>query len=176
MTTSKRIKPASITRHDAERLVTEIAALANDQRAINSALDAEIIAARDKVKVPLANIAASIKEKSALVRAWADENPDAFDKRKSIDFANGTIGFRTGTPKAALLNRSWTWEKVLDAVTRILPAFVRNKPEIDKEAIIGQREELSEYLPMVGIKVVQEETFFIEPRLTDDDATVREAA
>ena len=65
------------------------------------------------------------------------------------------------------LSRAWTWEKILEKVRAVLPAFVRERPEVDKEAIISQAEDLKEYLPMVGVKVTQGESFFIEPNLTD---------
>ncbi len=80
---------------------------------------------------------------------------------------SGTLGFRTGTPALKLLSRAWNWQKVLEACQFILPAFIRNKPEIDKEQIIAQRDELREFLPKVGLKVDQGESFFVEPKLTE---------
>lgn len=98
---------------------------------------------------------------------WASRNPSEFPKdRKSIEFASGIIGFRTGTPALALLNKKWSWAKVLTAVQEKLPNFIRSKPEVDKEAIISQREELDIFLPDIGVKVVQGETFYVEPALT----------
>ena len=86
-------------------------------------------------------------------------------------------GFRTGTPRLVLLNRKWNWALVLEKVQALLPNFIRNKPEIDKEALISQRAELAEFLPMVGVKVTQAEAFFVEPKLENlENATTREAA
>jgi phage host-nuclease inhibitor protein Gam len=111
-----------------------------------------------------------IKEKSEALRAWAEANPDQFPRdRKSIQFVTGVLGFRTGTPKLALLGKT-TWDMALRAVMGLLPNFVRNEPAIDKEAILAQRDELADFLPKVGLKVTQEEAFFIEPALTDTDA------
>jgi phage host-nuclease inhibitor protein Gam len=75
-------------------------------------------------------------------------------------------GFRSGTPSLALLNRKWNWEKVLAACQSVLPNFIRNKPEIDKAAIILQREELAEVLPLIGVKVKKAEGFFVDANLT----------
>lgn len=172
----KRIKTTPVTREDAEALVIQIACAVNRQREIIAEIDARTLELKERHKDELAGIAKSIKEKSTVVQSWAEENPEDFGKAKSLRLAGGTIGFRTGTPKLVLLTRKWTWEKVLEAVQRILPDFIRNKPEVDKEAIIARREELAEFLPMVGLEVAQGESFFIEPDLSDHAATLKEAA
>jgi len=108
-----------------------------------------------------------------VLRAWAEASPDQFPKGiKSLALAAGTLGFRTGTPKLALLSRAWNWEKVLTQAQRLIPAFIRSKPELDKEAILSQRdEEILQYaIKACGMKVVQDESFYIEPNLTDTDA------
>ncbi len=116
----------------------------------------------------LAECAQALQVKTEALRAWAEANPDQFAKgRKSIEFLSGTLGFRTGTPKLALVSRAWTWVKALAAVQLLLPSFIRSVPEIDKEAIIAQREELAEFLPKCGLKVAQDESFFVEPKLTE---------
>jgi phage host-nuclease inhibitor protein Gam len=163
-----RIKKSliEITRDDASRLVHEIAELTVEERDQKNEMDAAILAIREKYSARLNEIKSEVSEKTSLVQAWAQANPEAFGKLRSIQFECGRVGYRTGTPKLKLLNRKWTWESCLAAVQKILPAFIRNKPEIDKEAIINQREELAEYLPLVGMKIEQDETFFIEPDLS----------
>lgn len=70
--------------------------------------------------------------------------------------------------RSRLLNRKWNWEKVVDALQHRLPAFLRDKPEVDKAALLAQRDEpvIRENLPLVGLKVTQDEGFFVEPKLT----------
>ena len=65
------------------------------------------------------------------------------------------------------MEEPWSRRPVTAAVERLLPNFIRNKPEVDKEAIIGQRDDLAEFLPKVGLKVMQEESFYVEPKLTE---------
>ena len=79
------------------------------------------------------------------------------------------VGFRTGTPKLALLNRQWTWEKVLAAVRQLLPNFIRETPTVDKEALIAQRDDqnLQYALPLCGMKIVQDESFYVEPKIEE---------
>jgi phage host-nuclease inhibitor protein Gam len=162
----KRIKLQStaLSRAEVETLVGQIAEATNSKRATMAEIDEHILALRKQYEPGLTQIETEIKTKSALVKSWAEANREEFGKLKSIRLTFGTIGFRTGTPKLTLLSR-WTWDKALAAVQTVLPAFVRSKPEIDKEAIIAQRAELGEFLPMAGLKITQAESFFIEPDL-----------
>lgn len=124
---------------------------------------------------------ADIKTKSALVQAWAEANPDEFSKKKHVDFFAGKVGFRTGTPKLKCVT-GWTFNRVLEKLQSLAwgHAFVRVKSEVDKEAIIAghaqgtfQPAELRE----IGVKVEQDEAFFIEPNLAViQDRLVKEAA
>ena len=169
---SNRIKKSlalGITsRADAEAGVTRLAEVVNARRAFASAMDDEILAIRNRYELKLGQLDAQIEQTTGDLEAWAVANPSEFGKRKSIEFLNGTVGFRTGTPKLSLLSPAWTWEKVTAAVERLLPNFIRNKPEVDKESILGQRDELAEFLPSVGLKVTQGESFYVEPKLTEE--------
>ena len=160
------------TREEAEAVMNELALAENNKRHISTVLDREILAAQERVAPALAQCEEVIREKSAALKAWAEANPHLFSKRKSIDLLAGTLGFRTGTPKLALLNKQWNWETVTEAVQHFLPNFIRNKPEVDKEAILGQREEeiIKFTLPKCGLKVTQGESFFVEPNLTETEA------
>jgi phage host-nuclease inhibitor protein Gam len=161
------------TRADAEAAMRDLANTANNARKITAMRDAAVLAINEKYEPALAECAQAIATKSDALRAWAEANPSEFPKdRKSIQFPGGLLGFRTGTPKLVLLNRKWTWKTATQAVLNNLLPFIRREPEIDKEALIAQREDpvIAETLPKCGLKVTQEETFYIEPALTDTDA------
>jgi phage host-nuclease inhibitor protein Gam len=160
------------TREEAEARMNDLAVAANHRISLIADMDAEILAIKDEYEAWIAKQDADIKQAAADLEAWALANPDQFEKPKSLAFLSGTLGFRTGTPKLALLNRKWNWETVTSAVERMLPNFIRTKPEVDKDAILGQRDELAEFLPQVGLKVTQDEGFFIEPKLTKKAVTL----
>jgi phage host-nuclease inhibitor protein Gam len=168
-----RIKPATLTRDDAERLVGEIAAAVNQQRSITAQIDDEILRIRTSREGDLVDLAAAIKEKSALVQAWADANHDAFGNRKSLTLTHGTIGYRTGNPKVKTL-AGWTFSRVLEKL-KSLPwghAFVRVKEELDKDAILSTHATGSFSpgdLRTIGVRVEQDETFFVDPNLTETE-------
>jgi phage host-nuclease inhibitor protein Gam len=167
-----RIKPKNLTREDAERLVGEIAAATNRQRAINTEIDSKIIAIRSRYEGELSSLDATIKEKSKLVQAWADENHTEFANRRSIEMSHGVIGFRKGNPKVKCL-KGFTFDRVLEKLSDLrLFQWVRTKREVDKDQI------LSDYaggnvepgrLRDIGVSIVQEDSFFIEPTLTETE-------
>lgn len=176
---SKRIKsPVAqpLTRVEVESLVNDIANAMNNRRRIVAEADKAKLEIDESIAGSLILIDEAVKIKTAKCQAWAEANDAEFGKLKSIKFPSGIIGFRTGTPKLKLLNRSWTWEKVLEAVQLWLPNFIRSKPEVDKEAIIAQANDLAEFLPKCGVKVAQDEGFYIEPNLSVFETRAKEAA
>lgn len=172
----KTLTVTPLTRQDAEVLMREIAELSLEERNRKTLIDAAVLAIKEQHTPRLTEIKAEIKERADSLQVWAESSPAEFGKHKSLVLESGRLGFRTGTPKLALHSRAWTWDKVLSAVERILPAFVRNKPEVDKEAILNQRDELAEFLPMVGLKVAQDESFFVEPDLTNLETRIHQEA
>ena len=164
------VEKTSITREQVEGLVNDIALTENRRRVINAALDKKILALREGAAPELDMCSDTIQTASALVQAWAEANPQEFVARKSVEFPAGKVGFRTGTPKLKTLT-GWTFARVLEKLQGLAwgAAFVRIKSEVDKEGIIaaysGQSLQPAE-LREIGVKVEQDEAFFIEPDLT----------
>jgi phage host-nuclease inhibitor protein Gam len=169
--TSSRIKRtlaplAIISRDDAEMVMTELAQATNSHRQLIDRVDAEFLAIKERYAPQLAAYSEAIKEKTDQLEAWAIANPQAFPKgRKSIALISGTIGFRTGQLKLALMRRV-KWETALAAAIDLLPNFIRMKPELDKESIIAQHTELEPNLSHCGLTVCQDESFFVDPDLS----------
>jgi phage host-nuclease inhibitor protein Gam len=174
----QRIKinlPLITTRTEAEAVMNDLALTANNRRKFIADVDALKLKIDEKYAKPIALCDADIKTKSDALRAWAEANLAEFGKKKSIDFASGTLGFRTGTPKLKLLSR-WTWERVLEEITVRAFNFTRSTLAVDKEAIItfyaGATDKAAveaKVLAPIGVKVVQDESFFVEPNLTDTE-------
>lgn len=182
--TQNRIKltrPLVDTRAKAEEILGEIAVLTLERNGATIQMDRELTAVRENYDAPIAAYGKQIAEKTALLEGWASANPEEFPKdRKSIDMVHGTVGFRTGTPKLKTLFRK-TWEAVKETLKAFgLIQFVRGKEEVDKEKIIAayQAKEIGDNdLKKVGVAVVQDETFFVEPKLEElTSRTTQEAA
>jgi phage host-nuclease inhibitor protein Gam len=150
--------------------MNDLANICNHERRLVSQRDAEVLAINKLYEGNLAVYATTKKEKTDALRAYAEANPGSFPKgRKSITLTSGTIGFRTGTPKLALLSRAFNWDSVLQILRNLgNAAWIRTKEEVNKEQILADHSAgiSSDTLKRYGLKVTQEETFFAEPDLT----------
>lgn len=164
--TTKRIKTEAstlLTREDVEACVEKIARATIARDGLMAQMDHDLIDVRARFEPQITAYGQAIDGLMTHVQAWAEDYPEEFGKVKSLELMHGTIGFRTGTPKLKLLS-GWTWARVLDLLkAEAMSIFVRTKEEVDKEGIIAQRNELTpETLKKMGVKVVQDETFFVE--------------
>jgi phage host-nuclease inhibitor protein Gam len=156
-------------RNDAESAMNALALVANNRRKFIARSDAEKLAVDAKYQGNIASCDQTIEEIEAGLADWAEANPGEFGKEKSIKFPSGTIGWRKGQPKLERTSKAISWECCLESVQNLLPNFIRQKPEIDKEAIITQRADLAQILPHCGLKVVQGEQFYAKPNLTETE-------
>lgn len=145
----------------------EIADLANERdRAVQEAqkLHAELIA----------ELEAEQKAKLALCEKFAEEHRADLlaGPAKSAETPLSTWGFRTGMPQLKLLSK-WTWDKVLETLQSWGGKdndFIRVRLEVNKEAILrcqadGYIGRQDTPLAELGLKVVQTESFYIEPKV-----------
>lgn len=175
-------KPAALpkltTAKQAESLLHTIAVCCNARRSAIAQMDAKILAIKKPFEDQLANLDAAIEAAIAQLETFASEHPEIFPKtRKSVEWPAGKFGYRIDPPSLALINRSVTWAKVLAVFTlKRWRRFIRIKREVDKDAILsrcGTLEKPTKFqtktLPGLGLKLVQEEKFFVEPDLTKNE-------
>jgi len=168
MATNKRVKKVlkgNITRDIAEEAFAEFAGADARQQQITSKMDLEITKIRQKYTDELNELTETKEEKFEIMQAYAESNRDEFGKKKSLDFAHGIIGFRTGTPKLKTL-KGFTWPSVLNLLKVHLPSYVRTIEEPAKDRLLSDREEpeTMQKFSSCGIYVDQDETFFVEPK------------
>lgn len=164
----KFVGPAIKSRAEMEALARKIAEAKIEQQSLTAAMDAAITAARETFEGRLGCLSEKIEGQMALAQSWAEANPAEFGQAKSIDMVHAVIGFRTGTPKLKTL-AGWTFDRVLQYLRDAgLMKFIRVKEEVDKERLIASREQLldGDYRAM-GVRIVQEESFYVEPKLTE---------
>ncbi len=159
----------TLVRADIERCMSVIRSLKISERKIKADRDAAVKKIDEGCGPHLDRIASQMEQQVALCQAWAAAHPEEFAKRRSIEFTHGTLGFRTGTPKLVMTRRAGGWKGALERVMQFLPAFIRETPEIDKKALIAQRDEepVQFGLRQCGLAVQQDESFFVEPTLTE---------
>jgi phage host-nuclease inhibitor protein Gam len=190
-----RIKlPTLKTREDFDFAIGEVAQITVQIRKIEAARDHTVQAIQAAYGGHISPLQARCNALVAQAEQYAEAHRDELlpGKLKSADTPLATFGFRTGMPALKLLSK-WTWEKVLEHLRTSygLDCFIRNKPDVDKAKIIAATEdgalsfptltpdgeEMTFEIPVaqIGVKIVQEETFFIEPKL-DDASQVKATA
>lgn len=172
----KRIKvksPYLTTRSEAESLAGDIAQLMITHETWTNEMNAEIQAIQKEYEPSLKSAEKEIKQKTALVQDWADRNPAEFSAKKSIDTVRAEFGYRTGTHRVEPL-KDWTFAKILEKLQELgRKAFIRTKYEINREAIIEKRNTLTtEEKNKMGFAIVQDENFYITPKVTQSQPTV----
>ncbi len=133
---------------------------------INAEIELQCAKIREKQADRLSQLDAEREQAFDMLQAYAVENQaELFSKKKSLDMAHGTIGFRTGTPKLKTL-KGFTWASVLQMVREFLPGYVRTSEEVAKDKLLADRDEEGMYDKMAkcGITVAQDETFYVEPQ------------
>lgn len=176
MKTNKRIVNDA---GDARLLLDEIARHTVRRNVMVAACDEIVAEARARADLAYAaKIAAEdaeLKAKISALKTWAVENEKTeFSDARSLSTPTGAFGFRTGMPKVELL-RGWTIERAIAAIRDVFAArgWVRESWELNKEAIIADREKAAADLAEVGVRVKQGETFFVDVNL--EEATKRYA-
>ncbi|MGD0412139.1 MAG: host-nuclease inhibitor Gam family protein [Verrucomicrobiota bacterium] len=161
-------QPVIRTREGMESLIGEIAALKNQQRLLTAAMDEQIQFIREQFEPQLAAQNEALDQKMEHARVWAEANPHEFGAARSIETVHGAVGWRTGQPALKTLP-GWTFDRVLQTLkTAGAPGYIRVKEEVHKQNLLSDRDVLgAEKLRELGLRVVQEETFFVEPKLTE---------
>ena len=136
---------------------------------INADVELQCAKIREKHADELTRLSDEREQAFDTLQAYAVENQaELFTKKKSLDMAHGTIGFRTGTPKLKTM-KGFTWASALNLVREFLPSFIRTTEEIAKDKLLADRdaEGMGEKMAQCGITVTQDETFYVEPKKED---------
>lgn len=119
----------------------------------------------------LAELEQQKTESFEVMQVFATEQREVlFSKRRSLETTHGIIGFRTGTPKLKT-RRGFTWAAALELVREFLPSYIRTSEEVAKDKLLADREneQLQPLMQKCGIDVVQEESFYVEPKKEKED-------
>lgn len=87
---------------------------------------------------------------------------------KSVEISGCVVGLRKNPPKVVLLQKKDEWVLAALRLDRhpVGKLYVRQAaPEVNKEALIEHRSIVGEWLPKLGLDIVQEEKPFIDTQL-----------
>ncbi len=156
--------PAST--EEVNNLMSSFAKADARKRQITAAMDVKFAEIRDGYAAELDTLEKTMDEAQSKMQVWAESNrKELFEKKKSMDFSHGTIGFRMGTP-ALKPRKGFQWKGVLELVKQKLNAYVKVEESVDKARLLADREspEVAQSLNGVGLEVTQTETFYIVPK------------
>lgn len=170
MARTKKTVVSGISREQAEQAFADFAAADAKAQNLTSKMDIEMTRIREKYADQLAELDGKKSEAFDIMQAYALENKEElFSKKKSLESAHGVFGFRTGTPKLKNL-KGFTWAAVTNLVKELMPLYIRTSEELAKDKLLADREqpEVVAMFPKIGVQVVQEETFYVEPKKESD--------
>ena len=182
MARQKKTIITGVTRENADEAFARYAKSDAQIQKINAEIELQCAKLREKWADKLATLSAEKDSAFDVLQSFATENQaELFVKKKSLDMAHGTIGFRTGTPKLKTL-KGFTWASALQLAKKFLPmTYIRQSEEIAKDRLLADREleevvvydtptgdprevTMREAMAVCGIQVVQDETFYVEPK------------
>ncbi len=163
--TKKVLITEDITFSNAEELFGEFATVDARINQITAKMDTEITKVREKHQGVLSELCEKKDQLFERLQHFAVNSPDSFTKKKSLDFTHGTLGFRTGNPALKPL-KGFTWKAITEMLKTFLPDYVRTVEEPAKDKLLADRdnEDVQPLLEKVGILVVQDESFYVEPK------------
>lgn len=165
-TREKKVVHTGVSADQMEMAFAEFATADAKLQKINATMDVKFTEIRDRYSDEIARLTEQKDKAFDLLQAFAVENKDVlFARKKSMDSVHGTIGFRTGTPKLKTL-KGFTWGAVTNLLKEFLPSYIRTSEEPAKDKLLADRDlpETAELFGKCGISVVQDETFYVEPK------------
>lgn len=158
---------AELTRHQAAELARELVRLQTEQEKAIAERDAAILEASAPWATRLDTLARDVEHAFDRLENWANSHLEEFGKAESVLLDGHRVGWRLGNWAAKTAATKITWKKVQEAIEE-LPAkwralFLREKVEVNKEALIAARDTETELLKSIGVKVVQERRFYVDP-------------
>ncbi len=167
---TKKVVVTGVTKEMAETAFAEFAIADAKVQGITAKMDGEMTRIREKYADTLSELNEAKDKAFEVMQTYAMENKDVlFVKRKSVESAHGVFGFRLGTPKLKNM-KGFTWVAVTNLVKELLPEYIRTSEELAKDKLLSDREnpDVAEMFPRIGVQVIQEETFFVEPKKEND--------
>jgi phage host-nuclease inhibitor protein Gam len=170
-----------LSRAALDAVVAEIATLKIQYAAAQADLELEVARAQQRRQEQMSTLARQIESREAGVFLYCRQHrAQLFPGKKSLDFPLATVGFRTEPPSVQKSSRKDTWTAIaqrMEASAWGSRYTSLPEPEVDKKALLADREKLSlEQLAEVGIIFQQDELFYITPKSEVALRTVREAA
>ncbi len=157
---------SGVSREAMEEAFSAYAAADAQQRSLTAEMDGKLVEIRESYADRLADLEAEKKAAFEKMQVFATENrEELFTKRKSMETTHGILGFRTGNPKLKA-RKGMTWAGILELLKIKGKNYVRMVEEVAKDKLLAERDldDCKIIMDACCIDVVQDETFFVEPK------------
>lgn len=167
-----RIKPVEVlNREEAVELINDVARLEIERRQKMNELAKAIQEVQDKYGPEIVALRETIEGKMARITAYVDAHQEIMlaKGKKSGETALADFGYRVSNPTLKTLKK-WKWDDVLATMKMddlMKENYLRYKEEIRKDEIkadFASGKITEEMLKTFGMQVVQDETFWLEPK------------
>ena len=165
MTRVKKKVIANVTLEQAQEASELFATTSTKLSKVEAKMNEEINRVKSKYQDEITELQEALEEPQEVLQVFADEQKNDWGKKKSLELLHCTIGFRTATPKVDK-SKKFTWDAVLELMkkNKLFKPFIRTKDEINKEAILAEKNE--ETLKLLReecyVEIKQDENFFVE--------------
>jgi phage host-nuclease inhibitor protein Gam len=160
---AKKAKAKSVnaaqSRSEAEQLLGEIGQLQRQITSLEADMNEKLSTVKEKFEAEAAPLNEAIEEKFEALQTWAESNREDLckDGGKTARLSTGELVWRVSPPAVRVTGSA----AVLDALkSRGLDRFIRSKEEVNKEAILNERDTLPR---IPGVEIVQTEEFSAKP-------------
>ena len=171
MARQKKTIITGVSREQMEEAFGQYATADAEVQHINAEMDRRFVAIREQHADRLAELEQVKADAFEKMQVFATENrEELFTKRRSIETTHGTIGFRIGMPKLKP-KKTFTWAAVLNLLKEFGKDYIRTVEEPARDKLLADRdtEECQQVMEKCGIYVVQDETFYVEPKKEKED-------
>lgn len=176
------------SRESAERTVRDIIQQQLDREKLIAGRDSAVEKVTSTHNPKIDDLTTAIDRDFELLEMWAEDNREEFGTAKSIALGGHRIGWRTGNPKVeprGKLSLKTIVAKLVKLGGELKKTFIREKAELDKEAILhlnriaegrspsidgiplearaDAQQKARETLREIGVEVNQTAAFFLEP-------------
>jgi len=178
----QKLEPCIITSRQAlEAVVADVVKLKLEHAEYVARMEQDIAAVQKRYQDALLPHIRQIESKEAGVFVYCQKHrTELFPEKKSLDLLLATVGFEMTPPRVEKRCGKDTFGKIAMRLAN-LPwgdSYIRyGEPEVNKEKVLSDRASLTpEQLQEVGLKIEQDENFFIRPKSEVAEQSVREAA
>jgi phage host-nuclease inhibitor protein Gam len=182
MTKRNKIEPCIITSRAAlDAVVADVVKLKLEYTEATACMEQEIAEVQKRHQDRLLNLGRQLESREAGVFVYCQRNRAAlFLEKKSLDLLLATVGFELTPPRVEKVSGKDTFSKAaarLEGLDWGLTYVRYPDPEVNKDAILADRAKLKpEQLREAGLRIEQDEIFFIRPKSAVAEQSVREAA